>query len=30
MPIINRYNKLNNKIKTNIKHDKNKYYKQLF
>ena len=30
MSILNRYTKLKNKIKKNIKHDKNKYYKQLF
>ena len=30
MYILNRYTKLKNKIKKNIKHDKNNYYKQLF
>ena len=30
MSILNRYKKLKNKIKKNIKHDKNNYYKQLF
>ena len=30
MSILNRYTKLKNKIKKNIKHNKNNYYKQLF
>ena len=30
MSILNRYKKLKNKIKKNIKHDENNYYKQLF
>ena len=30
MSILNRYKKLKNKIKKNIKHDKYNYYKQLF
>ena len=30
MSILNRYKKVKNKIKKNIKQDKNKYYKQFF